>query len=151
MTTRFTYNALANPLKASYMDEVGLWACPPENIVIENLVNSNFLTDRQINMSLDPTSASYGVGGESSHLYHYTVDAGFTFFLSHLTVVKRDTKMDPSTFGGLPELPNGVLINVTDVDGSTSLLDLTHAQPLKCNADWGLIVGAKLDLEKATG
>lgn len=127
-----------------------MWSRPARSMVYRQLVNSNAINSMQHHLDLDPTSANFG-DVASRHFYHYTVDSGFTFFFVRMNLVIRDASVNPSDFGGINELDNGILLDITDTDGETSLLDCTGGEPFKFNADWSRLVGVDSEIEKATG
>lgn len=145
----FPYNTKDQASRA-YMSQSALWSRPVTSIIMKYATNSSAINSSQIQMSLDPTSANYG-DNATSHLYHFTVESGFSFFLNRVNILIRDSKMDPSDFGGESVLSNGCKFDITDTDGITSLLDITDGSFIKSNVDWGLMAGVDFIIAKASG
>ncbi len=49
--------------------------------------------------------------------------------------------LNPTTFGGIDELPNGVLVKLLDSNNAV-VVDFLDGQSIKTDADWSMLVGA---------
>ncbi len=91
---------------------------------------------------------AFNMNPNTAAVFAYTVPEQTEVRIARLNIAIVDDDPTLSTFGGVPTLTNGVLVDVMDRDG-LSILDLTGGRPLTQNADFLYLAG--IDMEILTG
>jgi len=87
-------------------------------------------------------------GAASTTTFKYTATGDSVII--RINVLLMDTATAPSKFGGIASLTTGVLLGIFDSDG-TQVLDFCDGQPIKTNADWGLLAGTDSNVDAGAG
>jgi hypothetical protein len=89
-------------------------------------------------MMKDGSSIDMNVDGTTP--VNFKATATFRTRLTSLHFELTDAATDPSLFGGLAALTNGILLTIHD-DNDVQVFDLTRDETVKQNADWGTVAG----------
>ena len=87
-------------------------------------------------------------GAASTTTFKYTATGDSVIVRVNLLIM--DTATAPSKFGGIASLTTGLEIGIFDSDG-TQVLDFTDGQPIKTNADFGLLAGTDSVIDAGAG
>lgn len=82
--------------------------------------------------------------------YKHTTATGQVDFIERFTIVLIDNTQLPTKFGGLNALPNGMLVQTLEQDG-TVIQDYSPGRPLKNNAHFGILAGVDNPITAAAG
>ncbi len=102
---------------------------PPENFLIEFLRHKDSI-EINVDGSVEPVD------------YEYRVPVGRQAVLTQINIILTHTTIDPSTFGALSELKEGIRLSFRDANDAV-LRDLTGGRAIVRNADWRILAEVK--------